>query len=76
MAFPPGPKRIEARSLAGGQRLPAGFCRVLVNLFHFGTFSAADCSAPATLDLNLIGGRLRVWTKFRSGNTLADVLHH
>jgi hypothetical protein len=48
----------------------------LVNLFHFGTFSAGNCSAPATLEVNLIGGGLRVWTKFRSGNTLANVLHH
>ena len=55
-AVSPGPgKRIEARGISRGQRLaPAGTLDGIVNLFHFGTFAAAGCSAPATLNLNLI----------------------
>lgn len=43
-------------------------------MFQFGTFSAAGCSAPATLNLNLFGAVSAIWTKSRSGNTLAKRL--
>jgi hypothetical protein len=39
--------------------------------------SAGGCSAQATLNLNLFLGTPGIWTKSRSGNTLAArVLHH
>jgi hypothetical protein len=45
-------------------------------LFQFGTFRQPECSAAATLDLNLIWTALGIWTKSRSGNTLPVFLHH
>jgi hypothetical protein len=38
-------------------------------LFQFGT--SQECIPQATLDLNLILGAAAIWTKIRSGNTLA-----
>jgi hypothetical protein len=43
-------------------------------MFQFGNLSGKQCSGHATLDLNLMGVVPDIWTKSRSGNTLAP--HH
>jgi hypothetical protein len=45
-------------------------------LFQFGTLGRKRCSAQATLDLNLFWTTPGIWTKSRSRNTLAVILHH
>ena len=74
----PGSCAIEARAFTavnGKWRRARPRCATPVNLFQFGTFPGAGCSPPATLNLNLIGAIPAIWTKSRSGNTLAS-LHH
>src|SRR5947209_20413194 len=66
--------RLEARSTENGSGTVAAVHRRRVNLFQFGTYRHVGCSAPATLDLNLILVLSSVWTKTRSRNTL--LVHH
>jgi hypothetical protein len=66
----------EARGVYRGQRQSAvSSGDGILTLFQFGTFNGR-CSAPATLNLNLSGATIRIWTKTQSGNTLAIILHH
>src|SRR3954466_13422848 len=71
----------EARHFLSGQRQKALACgggatQALVNLFHFGTFSAKRCSTVATLDLNLNQLRLHPSTKKPFSNTLSPSASH
>ena len=70
---PPRLGAIEARGTTAVNGMRASATLTCSSL---GPFRAAGCSPPATLDLNLFGAVLAIWTKSRSGNTLANVLHH